>query len=54
MVADFGIALAVATAGGERLTQTGMSIGTPDYMSPEQASGDPEVDPRTDIYALGW
>ena len=53
LVADFGIALAVATAGGERLTQTGMSIGTPDYMSPEQASGDPEVGPRTDIYALG-
>ena len=53
LVADFGIALAVATAGGERLTQTGMSIGTPAYMSPEQASGDPEVDPRTDIYALG-
>jgi len=53
MVADFGIALAVTEAGGERLTETGLSIGTPQYMSPEQVSGDKRVDARSDIYALG-
>ena len=52
-VADFGIALAVAQAGGGRVTETGLSLGTPHYMSPEQASGDRDVDPRTDVYALG-
>jgi len=53
VVADFGIARAVSAAGGERLTQTGMAIGTPYYMSPEQASGDPNVDGRSDLYSLG-
>ena len=52
-VADFGIALAVAQAGGDRVTETGLSVGTPHYMSPEQATGDRDVDPRTDVYALG-
>ena len=52
-VADFGIALAVAHAGGGRVTETGLSVGTPHYMSPEQATGDRDVDPRTDVYALG-
>ncbi len=53
LVADFGIALAVSTAGGSRMTQTGTSIGTPQYMSPEQAMGDRDVGPRSDVYALG-
>ncbi len=53
VVADFGIALAVSQAGGQRMTQTGLSLGTPQYMSPEQAMGDRAVDARTDIYALG-
>ena len=53
LVADFGIALAVQQAGGARMTQTGLSLGTPQYMSPEQAMGDKTVDHRADIYALG-
>ena len=53
MIADFGIALAVAQAGGERVTQTGLSLGTPHYMSPEQAAGTHTVDARSDQYALG-
>src|SRR5690349_20198585 len=53
LVADFGIALAVSNAGGTRITQTGLSLGTPQYMSPEQATGDRVVDGRTDIYSLG-
>ena len=52
LVADFGIALAVQQAGGQRMTQTGLSLGTPQYMSPEQAMGDRVVDARTDVYAL--
>ena len=53
VIADFGIALAVSNAGGARMTATGMSLGTPQYMSPEQAMGERAVDGRTDIYALG-
>ncbi|HSU95935.1 MAG TPA: serine/threonine-protein kinase, partial [Gemmatimonadaceae bacterium] len=53
LVADFGIALAVQQAGGVRMTQTGLSLGTPQYMSPEQAMGERTIDARTDIYALG-
>ena len=53
LVADFGIALAVKNAGGQRVTQTGLSLGTPQYMSPEQATGDRSIDARTDIYSLG-
>ncbi len=53
LVADFGIALAVHQAGGSRMTQTGMSLGTPAYMSPEQAMGDRDIGPRSDVYALG-
>ena len=53
MVADFGIALAVVQAGGSRMTQTGLSLGTPQYMSPEQAMGEREITPRSDLYALG-
>src|SRR5689334_4349709 len=53
LVADFGIALAVSNAGGNRITQTGLSLGTPQYMSPEQATGDPLIDGRTYVYSLG-
>ncbi|MDQ6718536.1 MAG: serine/threonine protein kinase, partial [Gemmatimonadota bacterium] len=53
VVADFGIALAVSNAGGNRITQTGLSLGTPNYMSPEQATGDRVIDGRSDIYSLG-
>ena len=53
IVADFGIALAVQSAGGARMTQTGLSLGTPQYMSPEQAMGERVIDARADIYALG-
>jgi eukaryotic-like serine/threonine-protein kinase len=54
MVADFGIALAAARSdGGTRMTETGMSLGTPHYMAPEQAMGEREITPKADIYALG-
>src|SRR5512140_3679313 len=53
LVADFGIALAASKAGSERMTETGMSVGTPQYMSPEQAMGEREITARSDIYALG-
>jgi Tol biopolymer transport system component/tRNA A-37 threonylcarbamoyl transferase component Bud32 len=54
LVADFGIALAVSRSdGGTRMTETGMSLGTPHYMSPEQAMGERELSPRSDVYALG-
>jgi serine/threonine-protein kinase len=53
LVADFGIALAVREGVGHRLTETGLSVGTPHYMSPEQATGDQAVGPATDIYSLG-
>ena len=53
VIADFGIALALSAGGGNRLTETGLSLGTPHYMSPEQATGDQHVGPSTDIYALG-
>ena len=53
LVADFGIALAVQQAGGARMTQTGLSLGTPQYMSPEQAMGERTIGPKSDIYSLG-
>ncbi len=53
MVADFGIALALSAAAGGRTTQTGMSLGTPHYMSPEQATAEKDLTNRSDIYSLG-
>jgi serine/threonine-protein kinase len=53
MLADFGIALAAREAAGERLTETGMSLGTPQYMSPEQAAATRQFDGRSDVYSLG-
>jgi tetratricopeptide (TPR) repeat protein/TolB-like protein len=53
VVADFGIARAVTEAGGKRLTETGLAVGTPAYMSPEQAAGSGDLDGRSDVYALG-
>ncbi|MGE0159296.1 MAG: serine/threonine-protein kinase [Gemmatimonadales bacterium] len=53
VVADFGIALAIGSGPASRLTESGISVGTPQYMSPEQATGDQHVGPATDIYALG-
>jgi serine/threonine protein kinase/tetratricopeptide (TPR) repeat protein len=53
LVADFGIARAITAAGGERLTETGISLGTPAYMSPEQSMGERVIDGRSDLYSLG-
>ena len=53
MVTDFGIALAAGTAPGDRLTQAGLMVGTPEYMSPEQAAGERTLDGRSDVYSLG-
>jgi len=53
MVADFGIALAVSAAAGGRMTETGLSLGTPHYMSPEQATAEKDITGRSDIYSLG-
>ena len=53
LVTDFGVAKAISAAGPDQITETGIAVGTPAYMSPEQASGKSEIDGRTDIYALG-
>ncbi|OLC45186.1 MAG: hypothetical protein AUH68_04925 [Gemmatimonadetes bacterium 13_1_40CM_4_69_5] len=53
VVADFGIARAISAAAGSRVTEVGIAVGTPDYMSPEQASADQAVDGRSDVYSLG-
>ncbi len=53
VVADFGIARAIDAAGGDRLTETGLAIGTPAYMSPEQVAGSQDLDGRSDLYSLG-
>ncbi|HSE27733.1 MAG TPA: serine/threonine-protein kinase, partial [Gemmatimonadales bacterium] len=53
VVADFGVARAIDTAGGDRVTSSGFVVGTPAYMSPEQAAADPSLDGRTDEYSLG-
>ncbi len=53
VVSDFGIARAISAAGGDKVTETGLVLGTPAYLSPEQASGEETIDGRTDIYALG-
>jgi serine/threonine protein kinase/Tfp pilus assembly protein PilF len=53
LVTDFGIAKAISVASGQRLTEAGMAVGTPAYMSPEQAAGDTEPDGRSDVYSLG-